>query len=327
MLGAARRLRGHERDTASDVLVAHGGTAAAVAALAAPARRRRGPLVVWQRILPFPPGRPRGLARRAWRWVARRMDAAVALDAGLAAELDALGFRGPIWTIPNFRQPDRFVTVDRHDAGARLRAELGVARDVPLVGFVAHLIEQKRPERAIDALARLRALGAGAHLVVAGDGPLRGAVERAAAAAGLEDVVHLLGERRDVEYVLGGVDVTIVTSDAEGTPGVVIEALMTGCPVVSFPVGGVPALLEATGAGAVVASSDVDALAQKAAELLHSPDALRVMSERGRAHAEDYSSRTAGMIYSRSLEALLGGKRGDRFGAAAKRPSSPECDA
>ena len=136
-------------------------------------RRRGRPLVVWQRILGFPP-RSGGRRRRLrWRAVVRRIDAAVALTPDLGDELRRLGFDGPVWAIPNFRVPEPFVAVDRKIAGAALRAELGVDDGVGLVGLVGHLIEQKRPDRALDVLRAIHALGEPAHLVVAGDGPLR----------------------------------------------------------------------------------------------------------------------------------------------------------
>src|SRR4051794_29178576 len=106
-----------------DIVLAHGGRAAEVAALA---RRGRRPLVVWQRILGFPASISRPHRRMWWRIVSRRIDAAVALNAPLASELDALGFRGPIWTIANFRDVKRFAGLDNGCASERLRHELGL---------------------------------------------------------------------------------------------------------------------------------------------------------------------------------------------------------
>ena len=57
----------------------------------------------------------------------RRLDAAVALAPEMEHELRALGFTGPVWTIPNFRDPERFVAVDRAAASKQLRAELALA--------------------------------------------------------------------------------------------------------------------------------------------------------------------------------------------------------
>ena len=209
---------------------------------------------MWQRILGFgdrvgQPGR-----RQWWRFVARRIDAAVVLTPEMGAELAALGFSGPVRTIANFRSPERFVAVDRVAAGRGLRAELGVEPEVRLLGLIGHLIEQKRPERALAVLQRVRAAGEPVHLVVAGTGPLRADFEAAAHARGLDQFVHLLGHRDDVEHVLGGIDILLLTSDSEGIPGIVIEATMTGCPVVTFPLGAVGTVVEDGTTGVVLAA-------------------------------------------------------------------------
>ena len=87
---------------------------------------------------------------------------------------------------------------------------------------------------AIAAIARLPD-----HLlVVAGDGPLRHEAERLAAAEAPGRVMFL-GEVGDVIPVLHAVDAVVITSEAEGMPGVAIEAALCGLPVVATDVGAV----------------------------------------------------------------------------------------
>src|SRR5262249_41444822 len=139
------------------------------------ARKSRRPLLIWQRILGFPWTIWSPARRRWWGSVVRRVDVVVTMTRELEREVRRLGFSGPIWEIGayNTRSPERFVEVDRADASARLRRQIGVAPDVPLLGFVGHLVEQKRPERALEVLDAVVAEGHHSHLVVAGDGPLR----------------------------------------------------------------------------------------------------------------------------------------------------------
>ena len=170
--------------------------------------------------------------------------------------MERLAYRGPVWTIPNARNPARFESVDRDEAvrtaPRRARRRRG---DAFLVGFVGHLVPQKQPELAVDVLDALRRDGCDAHLVIAGDGPLRASVEQRVAERGLQQFVTLLGHRDDIEWIYGGVDLIVITSESEGVPGVVIEAQMAGCPVVSFPVGSVADVIDDLETGIVARTS------------------------------------------------------------------------
>ncbi len=302
----AWRLRRLVRREPVDVVIAHGGSAARVAAVALP---RRGPLLVWQRILGFPQDVWKPTRRLFWRRVATRMHAAVALTPELGEELGRLGFAGPVWVIPNSRQPYRFEGVDRSVEGARLRRRIHVEPDVPLVGFVGHLIGQKRPERALAVLSGVRERSHGAHLVIAGDGPLREGLEREVRERKLEDHVSLLGHRNDVERVLGALDVLILTSESEGIPGVAIEAQMAGCPVVTFPLGGVADVVEDGVTGVVLPQADTSLMAERVAELFEDPGRRRAMSAEARRRTPLFAARRTAAVYETRLAELQLGRQ------------------
>jgi len=310
LVRAAHALR---RDIAAqpvDVVLAHGGRAVEAAVLA---RRRGRPLVVWQRILGFPPSMQRGPARLRWRAIVRRVDAAVALTADLEDELRALGFSRPVWRIANFRDPRPFAGLDRDTAGRDLRAELGVPAGTPLLGFVGHLTAQKRPDRAVEMLAAVAARADDAddphaapcpHLVIAGDGPMRADVEREAERRGLTDRVHLLGSRADVPHLLAGIDVFVLTSDDEGLPGVLIEAAMAGCAIVTVPVGGVREIVDDGTTGVVAASVGTGALTDAVVTLLGDPAARRRLGDAARAASGRFGSEAAAREYDARLAGL-----------------------
>jgi glycosyltransferase involved in cell wall biosynthesis len=289
-----------------DVILAHGGWPAQVAALA---RRRGGAMLVWQRILGFPSEFWQPARTRWWRAVTGRTDAAVALTPELGDELRKLGFTGPIWVIANTRRPERFITVDRVEAAADLRHEIAVSDAVPLLGFVGHLIEQKRPERALDVLVRVLDAEQPAHLVIAGDGPLRAQLEQEIHDRRLADHVSLLGHRRDIEAVLGGLDLLLLTSDAEGIPGVAIEAQMAGCPVVTFPLGAVSDVVDDGHTGVVLDRvADTESMAARAVELLQRPDVRRRLGEEGRRRAQTFSTSDAAAEYEARFTELVDGR-------------------
>lgn len=105
------------------------------------------------------------------------------------------------------------------------------------VAFVGSLTEEKRPEVALDACWE-----AGLRLTVAGDGPLRGGLERRAAARGQD--VRFLGSVDDVDSVYDGADVLLLTSRTEGQPGVIAEAAQRARATVATTVGGVPSMID-----------------------------------------------------------------------------------
>jgi glycosyltransferase involved in cell wall biosynthesis len=296
------KLRRVLADEPVDVILAHGGWAAEVAALAA---SRGGPLVVWQRILGFPDKVWDPVRRRWWATVARRIDVAVALTEDLKSELRRLGFAGPVWVIPNSRKPERFLAINRTAARARLCAELGVPETTPLIGFVGHLVRQKRPERVLEVLALLRARGRQVHLVVAGSGPLRAGLEAQAQRLGVADSVAFLGHRDDVEWVFGGADLVLLTSEAEGIPGVAIEAAMAGCPMVTVPVGGVAEVVEDGVTGLVLDSDDPQEMAAAVAAVLDDEEARERMSRNARDSAMGFSASATAALYAERLSDAL----------------------
>jgi glycosyltransferase involved in cell wall biosynthesis len=240
-----------------------------------------------------------------WRAIAARVDIGVALTAELESELRRLGFDKPVWVIPNSRQPERFMDLDRAAAASRLRDELAVPSDLPLIGFVGHLVRQKRPDRALDVVARLRQMECPVHLVIAGDGPLRGILAAEVVARDLTGSVTFLGHRPDVEMVLGGVELALLTSEAEGIPGVAIEALMSGCPLVTFRVGAVDQVVDDGLTGVVIDGHDPADMAEGVASLLADDGRRTAMSDQGRRRTERFSASAAATIYEERLRAAL----------------------
>lgn len=164
----------------------------------------------------------------------------------------------------------------------RLRAELGLRDDDPVIGTVAVLRPEKRLDLVLRALAQLSEELPRVALVVAGEGPERPLLERLATELGVAERVHLLGHRTDVPDVLAGIDVAVSASEREGSPLAVMEYMEAGVPVVATRVGGLPDLIDDGVHGRLVPSGDAGALAGALGELLRHPDARRAMGERAR---------------------------------------------
>jgi glycosyltransferase involved in cell wall biosynthesis len=306
LVRAAWRLRPILRSVAPgdrvDVILAHGAAATLVAVGAAP---RRPPAIVFQTIVGMAPQALGGPQGAAWRLALRRVDGVVALTGPLGRELQGLGYRGPVWPIPNARQTARFAELDRGTDGAELRRDLGLDPEAHLIGLVGYLVPQKRPERAVEVLARLRADGRDVHLVIAGAGPLEAAVADAATAHGVAEHVSMLGHRDDVPRLLSGLDLLLLTSDDEGVPGVVIEAAMAGCPVVTFPLGGVADVVADGVTGRIVDAPTVTAMAAAVGPLLEDPDLRDQLSTTARERSSQFSMDAVADRYEQHLAEVV----------------------
>jgi len=133
----------------------------------------------------------------------------------------------------------------RRAAGDRAaaRAELGVPDGAVLVGTVGRLSREKNLDLFVDLAVALARESSSARFAVVGDGPRRDALARSIREAGLAERVALTGPRSDVPRLLAAMDVFVMTSDTEGLPNAVLEAMAAGLPVVATRVGGVRELV------------------------------------------------------------------------------------
>ena len=142
---------------------------------------------------------------------------------------------------------------------AAARRALGLPEDAEVVLSIANFKPQKDPLTLIDAFARVAARRTRAHLVVAGDGELRSAVE--ARMHPIRERVHLLGWRQDVPRLLAAADVVALSSIFEGLPRSAVQAVAARRPFAGTAVDGTPEIIREGRNGYLVAPRDPIALA------------------------------------------------------------------
>jgi len=150
---------------------------------------------------------------------------------------------------------------------------------------IGRFSEQKGQVLLIEAMAKLHAAHLQVHLTLVGDGELRGELERAIAAHGLQDAVTLTGwlDEAGVRRELAGAHALILPSFAEGLPMVVMEAMAAARPVIATYIAGIPELVRPGETGWLVPAGDIDALAQAVGEMAETPaEALAQMGQAGR---------------------------------------------
>lgn len=125
----------------------------------------------------------------------------------------------------------------------QLRARLGVAAGVPLVGFVGRLVPEKDPLFVLSVWEELARRVADARFALVGEGPLLPEVRAAAGRGALAGRVHLLPAATEIAPALRDLTLLLLASRVEGLPLVLIEAAALGTPVVSTALEGIPELV------------------------------------------------------------------------------------
>ena len=139
---------------------------------------------------------------------------------------------------------------------------------------MGRLDKNKRPERFVRLASILTEQFPHAELQfqIAGDGEKRFELETTAELLDLgSDKLTFLGDCADMHSVYAGADILVSTSEREGTPNVVLEAMAHGLPVVATAVGGTRDLVT-DGRGLLVEPGDETALVKAAADLILNKD-------------------------------------------------------
>lgn len=249
------------------------------------------------------------LTRRAnlWTWGLQRQALAVSAEVA-AAIAEHAGDRVPVEVVTNGVPVDRL----RRDpeAAARVRRELGIPADAPVVGQVAVFRTQKRLDHWLAAARHIRRQLPDAHFLLVGDGPLRGEVEGWVedAADDLAGRVHLPGLQPAVGDYLSAMDLLMISSQFEGLPLVLLEAMSLELPVAATAVGGVPEAVVDGETGRLVPAGDPVALAEAALTLLGSPERGRALGRAGRRRVEEqFSTRRMLADLEAVYDRVLGG--------------------
>ena len=166
--------------------------------------------------------------------------------------------------------------IDR-DKICRKAKEENVEKQKFTICNVGRLAEQKRQDRIIEVAKILKDKGRNVEFWILGVGPLESVPKEQARKAGVENMVLFKGFKSNPYPYMQAADIFLLTSDTEGYPTVVCEALCLGKPIVSTSVTGVDELL-ANGAG-VVCDYNVEKIAEKLDELIKSPKMLANYAE------------------------------------------------
>lgn len=209
--------------------------------------------------------------RRCYQFLARQSNIVLAGNstAGVRDYASWLGIEPSRFIVLRNALPDDAFQPPPQSEVDALRSDLNLAPDQPMVAGVMRLSIEKRPDVFVETIRRLRLAHPTCVAVIAGVGPLEAAIRRRIASLHLEEAVRLLGQRRDVPTILAAADVVLLTSDFEGTPNCLLEAMALGTAVVATDAGGTGEVIEHERTGLLADREDVGALSAAVSGLLN----------------------------------------------------------
>jgi len=274
----AYRLRRAVRRFGIDIVHAHAGHDVTLGALAVLGTRAR--LIVSRRV----DVKPRDNAGTRWKY--SRAAAILAVSRAVADILAASGVdRARVAVVPDGVDLHRDVL----PAGADLLARLGVPAGAPMAVQVAQLVRHKDPLTFVRAVVRARRDVPDLHGVLAGDGPLRPAVDAEIAGLHAGAYVHAVGYRTDADALIAAASVCVLSSREEGMGSVLLDAMCFGRPVAATRAGGIPEAVEEGVTGLLAPVGDADALGAAIGRLAVDGPLARRLGEAGRERVRRFS--------------------------------------
>ena len=168
--------------------------------------------------------------------------------------------------IPNFGETPRSLN-DPAESRRSLRSECCIPMDVPVLLALGRLHEAKAHDTLLKSLANIE----GAHLLLAGDGPLRSELEALAAELGLSNRVHFLGWRSDVAQLFAAADISVFPSRYEPNGTVIMESWAHQKPLIASRSKGAEWLVDHEENGLLFPIDDTSALQTLIEKLIADP--------------------------------------------------------
>jgi glycosyltransferase involved in cell wall biosynthesis len=186
-----------------------------------------------------------------------------------------------------------FQLLERPGSQLDIRAEFNLPEDAIIVGVVANFRRQKRHDVLLQAIERVRRIRPNARFILVGQGPLEDDARLLAQKLGVEGVIVFAGLRPDVPGLMRAFDIFALSSEWEGLPIALLEAMYCGKPAVVTGVGGIREAVEDGKEAVVIPPNDPEALAQGMLRLIDDEDLRNCLGKRAHVRAREFDIRKA----------------------------------
>lgn len=242
-----------------------------------------------------------------WRWTlaenvaSRLVDRVVAVSHHTRQEL--MHYEGiaddKVTVIHNGINP----RLTRNASAAELRRELGLDPNHIVLGTVGRLEPQKGLDLFLNAVPRVARESPAARVLIVGGGSLEQELKAQASALGIADRVIFSGWRTDAIDLMQLLDCFVTTSNFEGLPMVLLEAMAFAKPIVATAVGGVPELVEHGFNGLLINDRDPDHVADALLTVARDDVYRTRLGQNSRArYTERFTAQTMAAAYQQIYE-------------------------
>jgi glycosyltransferase involved in cell wall biosynthesis len=171
----------------------------------------------------------------------------------------------------------------------KLREELGINENIPLVGNTSALADHKDYFTFLDVAEKVVKAKPEVQFVIMGDGPMREEIKAYAASKKLLDNLTFTGYRNDIPEVLSDLDVFLITSKTEGLGTSIIDAFACEVPVVATAAGGIPELVEDRKTGLLCPVKDSSEISKAVLELIEDTDLAKQLTQQAKVKVKKFS--------------------------------------
>ena len=222
----------------------------------------------------------------------KKQDVAIAVsnEVALSMRLNSIwdpykrGGRMNLKVIQNGVNTEEFKRLETED---RRRKQLGIPKEATVIGIVAVFRDQKRLWLWIEVALRILETCPKTHFLLVGDGEWRGRIEAQIKKSGKESHFHLVGVQKDVIPYLSIMDIYLSTSEFEGLPIAMLEAMSCEVPVVATRAGGIGEVIQHGVQGYLSEIEEWEKLSDYSIELIQNPMIHQKMSQAARERVKE----------------------------------------